>query len=488
MADFASSSSIMVWTAAAVVAGLVFWLVIMSNWRGRRSHKGVGGDNSKAELEDLTITDHGDDTITLDPDQELTSVKLHAVEEFLLTNGIRPTSTLTWFRGNHLEAAPILRQCMNEIVLQNPWLAGKLEKTPDGKHDLVYPTKLTSEQAQELVDRDFLHVRQPQQEAPLRRSMPFEDYVDSVASFLVPKGSKHVFWKITVVPCRENPKQLFAVVVSTSHAVADGHTSYQLHNMLLSKAHAPSPLIPTRIPFADMSAEKLGSAESTYGMSPAFIIHALVGMVWGSLLAVFGPQVHTRYLLVDQDKLKTCKQEATDAKASFLSTNDVLTSWFLRTTRPTFAGFMAMDMRKHCKQLTQDHAGNYASIFPYLEPDWQTPGLIRKSLSTQPTMQRAITAEQPLPGLWKAITGTSVIVTNWCGSAAQAFDAIPNCQEDLHLPVYDTSFQAVPCNLSVCVIFRAGPQRKTAALLIGRGRRTRGLMQAAVFEDVQGLV
>jgi hypothetical protein len=320
--------------------------------------------------------------------------------------------------------------------------------------------------------------------------MPFEDCVDSVAAFVVPKGSKHIFWKTTVVPCHDNPKELFAVVVSASHTVADGHTFYKLHNMLLSKAHAPSPMMPARIPHGDMCAEKIGQAESAFPKSAAFIFHSIVGMVWGNLLApiISGPAVHTRYLLVDQDKLKTCKKEATDPKAPFLSTNDILTSWFLRITRPTYVGLMAMDLRKHCKGLTQDHAGNYVSIFPYLEPDWQTPGLIRTSVSTKPTMRRAITADRPLPGLWNAITGTSVIVTNWCGSAAQAFDAIPNCQEDLHLPVYDTSFQAVPCNTSVCIIFRAGPQRKTAALLVGRGRRTQGLMEPAVFEDDQKLL
>jgi hypothetical protein len=47
-------------------------------------------------------------------------VPLLAEEELVLMYGIKPTTTLTWFHGNHLEAAIILRKRMADIVLQNP--------------------------------------------------------------------------------------------------------------------------------------------------------------------------------------------------------------------------------------------------------------------------------------------------------------------------------------------------------------------------------
>jgi hypothetical protein len=161
----------------------------------------------------------------------------------------------------------------------------------------------------------------------------------------------------------------------------------------------------------------------------------------------------------------------------FVSTNDVLTIWvLLRNGQPRF-GFMVVNLRNRLSGLGADVAGNYQGVVPYLPANWQTPVLIRTSISTQ-LLRRSVTQIDALPSVWETHTGISCIVSNWLTLVVA--NELPECTEDLHLPLYHFSAVALPPNMTTVVIFRAGPC-KTAILVAGHLSHL--ILQRADFES-----
>ena len=83
----------------------------------------------------------------------------------------------------------------------------------------------------------------------------------------------------------------------------------------------------------------------------------------------------------------------------------------------------------------------------------------------------------------KHVKGHFSMVSNWA-SFAQNSD-VPNCQEELHIPLFVRGKHPLPNNLSVGIIFRAGPG-KTAMYVVGNSKVMRRLEDAR-FESEQSL-
>ena len=122
--------------------------------------------------------------------------------------------------------------------------------------------------------------------------------------------------------------------------------------------------------------------------------------------------------------------------ADFVSTNDVVTSWFLKAAAADapgpFMGLMPVNFRGKVEGCEARDAGNYEDMITYLPPDVQTPWLIRRSLAG---LRRVGGAE--LGPFWRRLRTRGSIVTNWTTFAEVA--AIPGCRQDLHLPLYDVA-------------------------------------------------
>ena len=99
---------------------------------------------------------------------------------------------------------------------------------------------------------------------------------------------------------------------------------------------------------------------------------------------------------------------------TFVSTNDLLTSCYFRFT-DTDVGFMSVNFRNRIPGLTDDYAGNYEGGLAYQRGDYESPALIRSSLST---LHRSITDGPLLPGFSPDSARTSVSSRTGCHSTA----------------------------------------------------------------------
>jgi len=369
-----------------------------------------------------------------------------------------PITTLTWFRGDAEKAAQILKERLEKILDLNRWLGGRVvQQKPAGR---VY---LTFDKSKKLNPRDFLTTIVPQ-ESPLQRRTPLQRLAKECKDLLLRNGPTEPLFQVTLVPCCRNPKTHFALIVALSHVVADGYTYYKLLSMLCSdndNNDCIAPLIYERIATtAQQQAAAMGQVNYDFFAKPGLAF--FVNYAWGAVRArTVGPATQCVFALVDEERMQEEKAKGVlvnnkyyynqSSSVDFVSTNDVLTSWFLQHTQAD-VGAMAINFRNRLHGHTDQHAGNYESIIIFGRPDSASPTLIRKSLEN---FRRTETINDPVPNFLESLGLTNALVTNWSSFANP--NVIRGCQEELHIPLYDAG-RLVPTDTTVMIIFRAGPK------------------------------
>jgi hypothetical protein len=407
-----------------------------------------------------------------------------------------PISSLTWFEGDHDQACATLRQSTRAIVRANPWLLGHVVKRK-GKVFLIHHESQSEDfdcdkdgcKEHPRMVPNLPHIVDPR-DSPLHRGIAIDDTADMCRPYLVQNGPSQFLWKVTIVPCSVAPRQFFAVVHSMSHVVSDGHTYYNIHNMLFANSEI-RPLNARRI-FETVQLQKEGLGHKEYGLfdSPGFLTGIICGVVKSALLAPMrmAPKIKKRYFIVDNDKLEQAKKEAmasnhNDSGVAFVSTNDVITSWFFRQSQCSY-GLMALNFRNRLEEHHDNLAGNYENSVLYYAQDFATPTLIRMSLMPKDSWRRQVTFRTTTtPSLWKHLKGHFSLLSNWSSFATNS--NLPNCRELLHFPLFARGKHPLPNNLSVGIIFRVGPG-KTAMYLVGNSKVMRRL-EACQFESVESL-
>merc|ERR1712051_300300 len=164
--------------------------------------------------------------------------------------------------------------------------------------------------------------------------------------------------------------------------------------------------------------------------------------------------VESRYA-VDSNKIKAVKQEEIennqqDKDVTFISTNDILTSWFC-SLRSMKYYMMVINLRNRLEGHTDMHAGNYENVLFYTNSDVETPILIRKSLDYKRfgTFKRRVT--KSMPYFLDMVVYSFGIISNW--STFSIPFSISGCSEELHVPIYLTS-ALWASNLGVAIIYR----------------------------------
>lgn len=310
-------------------------------------------------------------------------------------------------------------------------------------------------------------------ESPLSRDLPIGSLGKAYKGQFLTNGPSQPLFRATIVPCHNNSADTFAVVVAVSHLVADGYTFYRIHNMLCGgNEEEVVSLVPERIETTvKQQRVALGKPESAYGFSAGLKMGMLRGLF---LTLTIGPAAEGKFTVVDAAKMAEVKSEAAKAGAvPFVSTNDVITSWFLQNCKCTY-GFMFLNLRNRVAGHTDQHAGNYTNGIFYELSDSASPGLLRKSVST---LKRTITKDGPMPSFWQSVTGSVGLVTNWATFAKP--NVIQGCQEDLHVPLYDV-VGSVPVSMAILVIFRSGP-RGLALYTVGSPDKLKALSSGSFF-------
>jgi hypothetical protein len=175
--------------------------------------------------------------------------------------------------------------------------------------------------------------------------------------------------------------------------------------------------------FTDEVRKNLGSQLVTFLQSPVLIFSILTSrflrLTTPPLYSFrINPKEITKIKELELEKAKSNKTERNSDKASkdvvskssdtpsFLSTNDILTSWFFRAVNCDY-GMMAINYRNRVPPFDDQLVGNYENMIFYAKTDFQNPLQIRKSLKT-------IRSEsQTVPTLYDAWKYNWGLVSNW---------------------------------------------------------------------------
>ena len=394
-------------------------------------------------------------------------------ETSMLMLDVAATSTVTFATGDHAAAAAYLRQRLEQIVAANPWLSGRLDKQAGdvGGAVLVYGAG-TAGDGGDAVSALFTHCAPGSCSAVLRRDSTYEAMSGATLPLLVKTGNQCVgradepLFRVSVVPDAAAPAARWALVVSLSHVIADGHTFYAVHNMLSDGAPIVR-LEPRRKPEAMAAAARAMGGEAETG----FLGNPSAGMLVFSLRAmllskVLGPAAVVGVYALNEAFVAARKAEAASDGVPFVSTNDVIQSTLCRATRCD-VGTMHVNFRGRIAEgdLDEQSAGNYEDMLVMRPPDFASPALVRRSISppaaahAEAWLKRAAEPATALPTMAEFLWGMRSInfVSNW-STFARVLELKEGCgsQVELHLPLVDAA--AVPARgFSGCFVFRSAP-------------------------------
>ena len=365
----------------------------------------------------------------------------------------RTVSTITFYHGSFPIA--YLSERLTAIVNENPWLTGFLKSTNDGI-SVFYPIALPSNA--EIVKKHLQIIEDPD----LHENLGFREFstrygskLVKIGKFCLNKENEPLFGLIAIQISSEK----YAIVCSMSHTLADGHTFYSIYGML-SKSIEPTALI--RQPFKDfvqLCHPKIrGDDLGEFIDAPSTIIHFL-------LTKLFRPRFRLHLYELDQNWIAKEKNASVkqDSSCAFVSTNDVVCSWFYRLVR------VDVGMEK-------TYAGNYQIGVAYQPADYATPVLIRKSLQDSSNMGRVISGSLPSP--FKTIFhGIRIcLITNWSTFYREV--ELPGSEQIVHSPIFNFDGSA-PLN-DACIIFRPN-KGKLAAFIATRSCSDAEIRQQAIL-------
>ena len=393
-------------------------------------------------------------------DVETTTADLLTMDTLMLKKSV---ATVTFFAGDvDVAEAEIGRNCAALLRL-NPWLCGRSRLSGGWKGSLTWPTKVDSfapPPEDVFVRRDI---------EGLHRNTDFADLFRLLGDRITPPGPTDRNWLVTLVPDSESPTKRFCVVTCINHGVGDGHTYYKCHNMVVG-ATDPEPLVCERNREAAEEVDRMSPTTKDTFTAP-FILGLMLRKLYGR---VTGYQPAVRTFEVDAEWLAREKERApkSDPHVKFVSSNDCVTSWFLRQCRqvslPSSAvllasnlallrsqtsgdmpilGMMAVNFRGRIEGSHNDAlAGNYESTVYYLPGDFESPGLIRRSLATM----RRCGNQTGLGSFSTRVRTPGALISNWTSFCLPP--KLRGCRELLHRPLFNP--EELPPGWALGVVFR----------------------------------
>ncbi|KAL7546419.1 hypothetical protein ACHAWF_009755 [Thalassiosira exigua] len=385
-----------------------------------------------------------------DDDVGTTCQPLLETESSLMVFLSKPAiSTISFFKGDvDLEQSKRwLKERLSAICKANPWLAGRLVKKKKVHKNLLLamPQSVTGEDVDALICEDADGAL-----SGVGVRTPYEKLCDTLlkSKMVVGPGYKLVgkdlrCSKFTLAKVADGQ---VALIVSITHAVADGHTYYKVMSMLSGDVEELSST--RKHDFVPQSEEAIGKMESKCLSSLPFALCCIKSLLFGSKA-----KIDARY--VDEDKVKELKA---DVKSGYISTNDILTSAFSRSVRTDIL-MMAINLRKRVKEVGESDAGNYSLVVVHDSKSSASPSGIRASLEGPPYTRKG---GKPLPGFFKTVNARAGMITNWAFPFFQADVSLCDANGertiplDLHLPIpYHPKEIALP----IAVIFKPSPGR-----------------------------
>jgi len=352
---------------------------------------------------------------------------------------------ITFFRGDADAAAELLRSRLNLVLDANPWLAGRLKRQGPGKLNLHVPDAATLEERRPACFCDT-------PVGDLHPGMRSDEMQSLLSPLLVGLGNNCIdrdepVFRLVLI--RTQPS-CFAILLSCSHVIADGHTGYLIYEMLGSGARIV-PLEARREP-----SYTLENVESTVALQLnwrlfqrlSFLTGSAIVPILATKLGVYSCTIESR--LIDHAWLDALKarynREAPPGGA--VNTHETLLHWFLCRAELEFAA-VALNLRNIAPNITDDHAGHYVGGYLLSREHLDAP----IHLAIQHLMQNEHRRgdEWPMPTLRQRLYPKFGIVSNW--STIYRELVLPGCEQVLHMPLL--SPMPSPRDSAGLVIFQA---------------------------------
>jgi hypothetical protein len=364
---------------------------------------------------------------------------------------VTPIPTVSFYKGD-LDSSLISNR-LEEILTVNPWLAGRLTRSHDlslaSLHSEHFDRSTLSRYYQEIViDNTKLS-----KEKRFHETSSLEVLLSHVESYFVKKGidcinKDEVLFKVVVIKVMDNnddnddggdvnnndaakgekKKELSiirtVVLVCMSHVLGDGYTYYNIFSSLdRSKEIVRLNAFRKSDIFLSKMEEIQGSAYMNLLKSPL-----LFGCFMWNIL--FASQPTIQFYKVNNEIIKKMKSQfqtstndgsmspslslaitASEKKdSSFVSTNDILSSWFFQKCQSTY-GFIAINARNRIKELGNTLAGKYVTLIFYDPEDYSDPRNIRRSLPRLSSHKEA--GQSKVLSIWDYVKFNVASVTNW---------------------------------------------------------------------------
>ena len=289
-------------------------------------------------------------------------------------------STISFFQGDvDLEASKLwLKERLTQIVTANPWLAGRLVKNKKVHKNLLLaiPRPVTNEDVDALIcndeDGSLSNINTETKYEVICNKLLKSKQVVGPGYKLVGKDLRCS--KFTLAKVGQGQ---VALVVSITHAISDGHTYYKIMSMLNGDVEALSST--RKFDFINKSMEAIGSKESKFLSSFAFLLCCLKSMLFGGKA-----KLDARY--IDENLIKEWK-DSESVHDGFISTNDIVTSTFAKATNSDLL-LMAINLRNRVEDAKEDDAGNYSLVVLHDKESSATPSGVRRLLNDGPPFTR----------------------------------------------------------------------------------------------------
>ncbi len=342
-----------------------------------------------------------------------------------------PVTTVTLYEGS--PPVEFLRSRIASMLGRNPWLTSRIVKknTTDGVVAMVYSKNF---EAKSVIEQHFSVYKLG--DVGFSFGMPYEELVRCLLSVQCARSKpatdkNEVLFRVAVVPIEAEergsvqsmPLQQtivlpgFALVVPMNRTVGDGHTYYKLYSMLSMDSEVEE-LDPVRVSDFEAAKTDIIGKKETAMFSSAGLAFGILGTYLGTKFARRAPQ---NICITAVDPAWIAKEKAKakqESQVPFVSSNDVLSSWFFRKMESD-VNIMVANFRSRqpsILNLSDSHVGNYEANLPYFPGDVETPALIRQSIRDADGTFRASRAGSPvteIPSFWKLLRNKISIITNW---------------------------------------------------------------------------
>jgi hypothetical protein len=331
-----------------------------------------------------------------------------------------------------------LRQRVQQMTCVNPWLCGYL------KTNYGIPCIWIDEPS---IDRLFYEIR-VDNPRDMERVLMEKTSVEVGAKIL---NTNKPFLKICIIYSPEC--QDYYVTICVTHMVGEPNLLYQLWGMLASNA----PIVPLwadrhhsykKHPLTALKGAARGKFLYYFFLSQASIFRTL----WlGHQHPKDQPQpiLHRRYVnmgwVQKQKEAYQRRRSELDGSPSYVSTQDVLTTWFFSQLRPSCV-CVAYSLHDRAEHVTMQHMGNYLEALVLFPDEYSNPGHVRRAVATA--------------GEWSPANNRSGhddssagLVTGWHSRFVDV--ELPRSTRQTHLPLRGAMFTGmIPRVLPCMCVFR----------------------------------